>query len=122
QSGGIEQVNQAITHMDEATQQNAALVEQVSASAQALEQQSEGLVASVRRFVLEQEPAAPEKPAAPPAARLKVVKPVAAPAAAPPAKAAPAGSRPSAKRMANGKGGAQPLPPSAAGGDTWTEF
>ncbi|MDE0854071.1 MAG: methyl-accepting chemotaxis protein [Nevskia sp.] len=53
QSGGIEQINQTVIHMDEATQQNAALVEQVSASAHALQQQSEGLVASVRRFVLQ---------------------------------------------------------------------
>ncbi len=54
QSAGIEQVNQAITHMDEATQQNAALVEQVSASARSLEDQSSGLVTTVRQFVLEQ--------------------------------------------------------------------
>ena len=33
QSSGIEQVNQAITQMDEVTQQNAALVEQAAAAA-----------------------------------------------------------------------------------------
>ncbi len=38
QSRGIEQVNQAVGQMDEATQQNAALVEEAAAAAQSLEQ------------------------------------------------------------------------------------
>ncbi|MDR3417543.1 MAG: methyl-accepting chemotaxis protein [Nevskia sp.] len=63
QSGGIEQVNQAIAHVDEATQQNAALVEEVAASAHALEEQSKSLVAAARRFILddsgEREPGRP---------------------------------------------------------------
>ncbi|HVI26073.1 MAG TPA: methyl-accepting chemotaxis protein [Xanthomonadaceae bacterium] len=50
QSAGIEQVNQAITSMDEGTQQNAALVEEASASARALEQQAEQLVDTVAVF------------------------------------------------------------------------
>jgi methyl-accepting chemotaxis protein len=40
QSSGIEEVNQAIIQMDEATQQNAALVEQAAAASKALEDQS----------------------------------------------------------------------------------
>jgi methyl-accepting chemotaxis protein len=52
QSIGIEQVNRAITQMDEVTQQNAALVEQASASAHALEDQAAGLVGHVQRFQL----------------------------------------------------------------------
>ena len=36
QSGGIEQVNQAITQMDQVTQQNAALVEEAAAAAESL--------------------------------------------------------------------------------------
>ena len=36
QSSGIEQVNKAITQMDEVTQQNAALVEQAAAAAESL--------------------------------------------------------------------------------------
>ncbi len=43
QSSGIEQVNQTVTHMDEATQQNAALVEEASASARALEEEARRL-------------------------------------------------------------------------------
>src|SRR5690606_5912398 len=52
QSSGIEQVSQAITHMDEGTQQNAALVEQASAAARSLEQQSAVLVETVAAFRL----------------------------------------------------------------------
>jgi methyl-accepting chemotaxis protein len=57
QSSGIDQVNQAIAQMDEGTQQNAALVEEASASARSLEQQAEQLVQTVAAFHLEEEPA-----------------------------------------------------------------
>ena len=50
QSAGIEQVNQAITQMDEGTQQNAALVEEAAAAAEHLRHQSAALVASVAVF------------------------------------------------------------------------
>lgn len=43
QTQGIEQVNQAVTQMDEMTQQNAALVEQASAASQSLDEQGQGL-------------------------------------------------------------------------------
>ncbi len=43
QSDGIEQVNHAITQMDEVTQQNAALVEQAAAAAESLEEQGHTL-------------------------------------------------------------------------------
>jgi methyl-accepting chemotaxis protein len=52
QSQGIEQVNQTITQMDEVTQQNAALVEEASASARSLEEQAIGLTRSVSQFKL----------------------------------------------------------------------
>ena len=55
QSTGIEQVNQVITQMDEGTQQNAALVEEASASAHSLEQQAEQLVQTVAVFRIDQE-------------------------------------------------------------------
>ena len=50
QSSGIEQVNQAITQMDEGTQQNAALVEEASASAESMRQQATLLVEAVSAF------------------------------------------------------------------------
>ena len=53
QSAGIEQVNLAITQMDEVTQQNAALVEQAAAAAESLEEQSEGLATAVSVFKLD---------------------------------------------------------------------
>ena len=43
QTGGIEEVNVAISHMDEGTQQNAALVEETAAAAQSLSHQSHQL-------------------------------------------------------------------------------
>lgn len=43
QSTGIEQVNQAIGHMDQVTQQNAALVEEAAAAAEALQDQASRL-------------------------------------------------------------------------------
>ncbi len=53
QSAGIEQVNRVITQMDEATQQNAALVEEASAAAESMKQQSAHLAESVSVFVLD---------------------------------------------------------------------
>jgi methyl-accepting chemotaxis protein len=50
QSQGIEQVNTAITQMDEVTQQNAALVEEAAAAAESLEEQAQSLAASVATF------------------------------------------------------------------------
>ncbi|WP_038054028.1 MULTISPECIES: methyl-accepting chemotaxis protein, partial [Thermomonas] len=50
QSAGIEQVNQAITQMDEGTQQNAALVEEAFAAAQSMEHQANELVGLVAAF------------------------------------------------------------------------
>jgi methyl-accepting chemotaxis protein-2 (aspartate sensor receptor) len=52
QSLGIEQVNQAIAQMDQVTQQNAAMVEQASAAATSLKNQSEELSGTVGVFTL----------------------------------------------------------------------
>jgi methyl-accepting chemotaxis protein len=52
QSAGIEQVNQAITQMDENTQQNAALVEEAAAAAESLEDQASNLTQTVGIFKL----------------------------------------------------------------------
>jgi methyl-accepting chemotaxis protein len=50
QSSGIEQVNKAVTSMDEVTQQNAALVEEAAAAAQSLLDQSRQLDATMAKF------------------------------------------------------------------------
>ena len=53
QSAGIEQVNLAITQMDEVTQQNAALVEEAAAAAESLEEQAQNLSVSVGTFKMD---------------------------------------------------------------------
>ncbi|BEV14175.1 methyl-accepting chemotaxis protein [Herbaspirillum sp. DW155] len=53
QSGGINEVNLAITQMDETTQQNAALVEQAAAAADSLKGQAGNLAAVVGKFKLD---------------------------------------------------------------------
>ncbi|VVE17273.1 methyl-accepting chemotaxis protein [Pandoraea terrigena] len=50
QSSGIEQVNRAVTQMDEVTQQNAALVEEAAAAAGSLESQAHDLRSAVAVF------------------------------------------------------------------------
>jgi|SRR5450830_266409 len=52
QSTGIEEVNRAITQMDEITQQNAALVEQAAAAAESLQEQADTLAQAVSVFKL----------------------------------------------------------------------
>ncbi|WP_295949183.1 methyl-accepting chemotaxis protein [uncultured Xanthomonas sp.] len=52
QSAGIEQVSKTIVQMDEATQQNAALVEEATAAARAMEDQAEELQRAVALFKL----------------------------------------------------------------------
>ncbi|MDP9647756.1 methyl-accepting chemotaxis protein [Paraburkholderia strydomiana] len=52
QSEGIEQINHAVTQMDKVTQENAALVEQSAAAAQALQDQAQQLTDTVSTFKL----------------------------------------------------------------------
>jgi methyl-accepting chemotaxis protein len=52
QTQGIEQVNQAITQMDEVTQQNAALVEEAASASQSLSHQAQRLSELVGVFRL----------------------------------------------------------------------
>jgi len=104
QSSGIEQIDKAVSQMDETTQQNAALVEQLSAAAHSLEEQAEGLVAAVGRFVLDEEQPAAVSPAA--------EKPV-----------APA--RPNVRELAatpKPRAGRRGVALAKAAGDSWTEF
>ncbi|WP_312163671.1 methyl-accepting chemotaxis protein [Massilia timonae] len=65
QTQGIEEINRSVVEMDTVTQQNAALVEEASAAAQAMHEQADALARSVRRFRLadEREAAALAAPA-----------------------------------------------------------
>src|SRR5690606_4980584 len=54
QSASIMQINQAVSQMDEMTQQNAALVEEASAAGEAMAEQARGLMELIGFFTLEQ--------------------------------------------------------------------
>ena len=110
QSHGIEEINQAITQMDEMTQQNAALVEQAAAAAESMQEQSQRLAEAVSIFKLNGDDAramraapAPVRKAPAPVAR--VAAPVRPPVAAP--RVAPAAPKKVAAALA---------------GDDWEEF
>jgi methyl-accepting chemotaxis protein len=64
QAIGLDDINQAMNHMDDMTQRNAALVEETSASAVSLRHQAEELVQLVAFFDAESEAPAPTAPAA----------------------------------------------------------
>ncbi|AUA57552.1 Serine chemoreceptor protein [Achromobacter spanius] len=100
QSSGIDQVNRAVSQMDEVTQQNAALVEEAAAAAGSLQEQAERLVQAVAVFKINageviEVPARQLAQQAPPqrAPRVAAPAPAKAPADAPaeaPARSAPA--------------------------------
>jgi len=62
QAAGVTQIGQAIANMDQATQQNATLVEQMAAAADSLSSQSEELVQTVAAFKLDGSGAVPVRP------------------------------------------------------------
>jgi len=69
QSTGVAQVGEAVTQMDQVTQQNAALVEESAAAAESLKLQSEQLVKAVSVFRLGEQGGAPalgQRPSVPP--------------------------------------------------------
>ncbi|MCG2584184.1 methyl-accepting chemotaxis protein [Massilia sp. TS11] len=72
QSIGIEQVNDAVASMDEATQSNAAMVDEAAAATRSLTQQAATLMELVESFQLLQKPAAPVAPQAGSRPRLAV--------------------------------------------------
>ena len=77
QSSGIEQVNKALTQMDEVTQQNSALVEENAASAKTLEHQSAAMNEKVAFFQIDEQGEPPAARAAGKApAKPSVVKPL----------------------------------------------
>ena len=104
QSSGIDQVNRAVSQMDEVTQQNAALVEEAAAAAGSLQEQAERLVQAVavfkinagevievpaRQLAQQAQPQRAPRVAAPAPAKAPAKAPVDAPAEAP-ARSAPA--------------------------------
>lgn len=144
QSTGVAQVSEAVTSMDQSTQQNAALVEEMAAAASSLRVQSSELVEAVSVFrlsvgqgsatattIAHAAPPAPSlapattKPTARPAAAAKAAAP-----AAPPPVAAPRPAAAAATPAARSKAGTPPAltaaPPAkatqAASEDDWETF
>ncbi|WP_306423330.1 methyl-accepting chemotaxis protein [Xanthomonas oryzae pv. oryzicola] len=111
QSAGIEQVNLTVTQMDQATQQNATLVEEATAAARAMEEQAGQLSDAVSIFKVQQ--VADVSPAAtgPAPLRLATAKPASTP------------KRVIAKPNANGTTVPRPVVAAAGNGDSsWQEF
>ncbi|SHN42665.1 Methyl-accepting chemotaxis protein [Duganella sacchari] len=119
QIAGIEQINQAISQMDNVTQQNAALVEQAAAAAAALQEQaaSQAHVVSVFKLDTRYAAAVSAPPASPAAPRLAPAQPARAKAAALSAPAAP-----TAPAAASAPAARAPRSTTKAGGDEWEEF
>jgi methyl-accepting chemotaxis protein len=122
QSHGIEEVNQAITQMDEMTQQNAALVEEAAAAAESMQDQANHLAAAVSIFKLagDEVNARRAAPVSAPAQR-RITK-AAASTAAPKRVAAPvrAAARPDA--AAASAAPASKTLAATPSGDDWEEF
>jgi len=112
QSNGIEEVNQAITQMDEMTQQNAALVEEAAAAAESMQEQAEMLAQAVSIFKLSNDQVRRPAPAMPAPRPTPAV--TARPAAKPAPRPAVATAKPAApKKLASA---------APAAGDEWEEF
>jgi methyl-accepting chemotaxis protein len=115
QALGVAQVGEAVTHMDQATQQNAALVEQMAAAASSLKSQADDLVHVVDTFKLADAPSSlvrtPTRRHAPMKASGKLAS--TAPAAAKPA---------AAKSVALPTPVAKAKPTPKGGDDDWETF
>ena len=112
QSLGVSQVGEAVMQMDQVTQQNAALVEEMAAAANSLQSQAEGLVKTVSVFTL---PPSHGARATPGAHRTAKPMRVAAPkrASVPAARKPVLGATPTALSASA---------PAAASGDDWESF
>ncbi|MFJ1298476.1 methyl-accepting chemotaxis protein [Pseudomonadota bacterium AL_CKDN230030165-1A_HGKHYDSX7] len=131
QARGVDQVNTAISQMDEVTQQNAALVEESAAAAGAMQDQVTELVRAVAAFkthsnqVIDVTPVAqPHLEEARPASRVARAPAAGSPAAGSPAAGSPAAGSPAAgsqasktKLQAPSTAAAAKAPPAGKGGD-----
>jgi methyl-accepting chemotaxis protein len=121
QSAGIEQINLAITQMDEVTQQNASLVEEAAAAADAMQDQARGLQQVVGTFRIDSSAAhAASAASATSAAQPRAAKPAPAPKSA--ARQEPRlASKPAAQSRSLIAGNAAKRPQHTAA-DDWEEF
>jgi methyl-accepting chemotaxis protein len=124
QSSGIEEVNRAISQMDEMTQQNAALVEEAAAAAESMQEQAVKLAQAVSVFKLDgsggmmtslpsRQAQQPTQPSAP-ASTSRVPAPV--------KRAAPARMKSPGGGGALSPTGKPNTPAPSSNGDDWEEF
>jgi methyl-accepting chemotaxis protein len=102
QSAGIEQVNKAITEMEQVTQQNAALVEQAAAASESLDEEANALTLLVDYFKVDGAPGGDGR--------------------VPAARTAPATRRPQARVAVLPRAGAASAAARLPDNDTWSEF
>ena len=119
QSTGVSQVGEAVMQMDQVTQQNAALVEEMAAAAGSLSQQAQALVGAVAVFKLSADQTRLEAGAAPAQPPRPAPRP--APAPAPVARAKPAARAPALAASKPAKAPA-PQPVAAGAEDDWESF
>jgi methyl-accepting chemotaxis protein len=129
QTSGIEQINQAISQMDNVTQQNAGLVEEAAAASEALQSQASRLAELVSVFRIDDRgvgaaASAPPAPPMPPAPARAAAPAARARAPAPTALAVPAAKPILVKPVIKPAGKAVPAKPvpAKAAADEWEEF
>ena len=137
QATGVANVSEAVMQMDQATQQNAALVEQMAAAAGSLRSQAQELVQNVAVFQAGEQGAsgyrpapfaaaprraAPPKPMAAPAPRPKLSSAPRAKAPVPKAKAPQLSHNAPAKKPAAPAPAPAPAAPAKGGDDDWETF
>jgi methyl-accepting chemotaxis protein len=111
QSSGLAEVNTAVNHMDQATQQNAAMVEQMNAAGAGLAQESSNLTELLQHFQLGRQIGQLRETAS----RMRAAPAQRAPIAAANARSTPARA---AARPVAARGNAAP----ATSGEDWEEF
>ncbi|MFK7886301.1 MAG: methyl-accepting chemotaxis protein [Gammaproteobacteria bacterium] len=132
QAAGIDQINQALIHMDSVTQQNAALVEEAAATSRSMSDQAAELTQHIGYFSVAGEMTLPPASAPPPRATSRPAAPIKAP---PSKQTAPAVERRGKDRPWSGSAASEapkaatapaPAPSQAVNGggddDIWEEF
>jgi methyl-accepting chemotaxis protein len=126
QSLGVAQVGEAVTQMDQATQQNAALVEEMAAAASGLKSQAQELVGTVAVFKLAQDHEG-GRSHSPSPQRTTLARPAPTPAAGkllnrPMAKLGSSAKPSTPTRSAPAAPKGPKVAPAQAGGDDWESF
>jgi methyl-accepting chemotaxis protein len=123
QSGGIEQINKALTQMDEVTQQNSAMVEQNAATARTLEEQAAAMDERIAGYKLGRAAAQTVTPLAKLKAQPKVQSKAQQPKVQPKAGSASAAMPVRKKAVVNGPARQmQTALATAVAADEWAEF